>query len=344
MAIDPIRMIVQDARWLSHRYDPTYDAIHFRMTPRETHAAATFLTDKYLVEEEAPGIIRRAEAMAAIGDLHSPMHFVFHSAFCCSTLVARAFDRPGWAMSLKEPVILNDLVGWRGRGADPVQFRAVLQDSLTLLSRPFGDNEAIIVKPSNIVNGLATTMLELRPDAHALLMYAPLPDFLASIAKKGLEGRSFARTLFVQQMKDEMVQLGFDRDQLFGQTDLQIAALGWLVQMQLFGRLVAQFGLARIRTVAADALLDDPERSIGAIARLFGVSDAPALISNVAKGPAFTRHSKMGAAFDADARNREYAEATAIHADEIGKVSVWTETVARHAGIDLDPGAALLHG
>ena len=47
------------------------------------------------------------------------MHFIFHSAFCCSTVLARAFDIPGIAMGLKEPPIYNDIVGWRHRGGGP---------------------------------------------------------------------------------------------------------------------------------------------------------------------------------------------------------------------------------
>lgn len=332
----------RDPLWLPHRYDPGHDAVHFRRVDRAAHAAATFLTDQHLGADRSPRILRRAEAVAAARGAAGPLHFVFHSAFCCSTLVARAFDRPGWAMGLKEPVILNDLVGWRRRGATGAQLKAVLADALTLLARPFGPGEAVVVKPSNVVNGLAMAMMELRPDAHALLMSAPLPDFLASIAKKGLDGRLFVRELFLNQLKDGMIQLGFDQDQLFGQTDLQIAAMGWLAQAQLFQAMAARFG-PRVRTVASDALLADPRASVDAMAALFGLARAPSLIEAVASGPAFSRHSKDDTPFGREARAAEYAAATGQHADEIGKVIAWTHTVADRARIPLDPGTAL-HG
>jgi hypothetical protein len=200
----------------------------------------------------------------------------------------------------------------------------------------------VVLKPSNVTNGLAMTMMELRENAHALLLYAPLPDFLASIAKKGLDGRMFVRTLFINQLKDGLVRLGFDQDQLFEQTDLQIAAMGWLVQIQLFTAMVARFGVARVRTLNSDAFLAEPSNSVSKTARLFGLAEDPTIIDKVAGGPAFRTHSKSGADFDAQARADEYARATDAHADEIAKVLAWTRTVAERLGISLDPGASLL--
>src|SRR4051812_12161071 len=101
-----------DATWLAHRYDPGHDAFHLRAVTRETHRAVTFLTDEYLPAAADPLVLQRAAARAA-ASAPAPLHWIFHSAFCCSTLLARAVDLPGTAMGLKEPLVLNDLIGWR---------------------------------------------------------------------------------------------------------------------------------------------------------------------------------------------------------------------------------------
>ena len=62
---------------------------------------------------------------------------------------------------------------------------------------PFEGDQAALVKPSTVVNGLAAAMMRLRADAKAVVMHAPVDDFVTSIAKKGLDGRLWARELFI---------------------------------------------------------------------------------------------------------------------------------------------------
>ncbi|MDO7841577.1 hypothetical protein [Sphingomonas immobilis] len=329
-----------DARWLAHRYDPQADAVHFLPVSRADHAGATFLTDEYLPAGLTPLVVRRSEAMAAAPP-PAPLHFLFHSAYCCSTLLARAADRPGWAMGLKEPVILNDINGWRRRGGRGPDMAQVLADTLTLLARPFGAGEAVIAKPSTAVNGLAQAMLTLRPEAHAILMYAPLRTYLASIAKKGIDGRLWVRTLLNGMLDDRLIDLGFEPRDYLGQTDLQVAAVGWLAHQMLFARLVAAFP-GRVRTLDSATLLADPGGALRAMGMLFGKPLDNAAVAEMLAGPAFRTHSKSGAAFDAGDRASEHDAAARVHADEIDKVAIWAEAVAAGAGVSLTLPAALV--
>jgi hypothetical protein len=336
-----IEAAARDAAWLAHRYDPGHDAVHLLPVPRAEHRRATFLTDEYLSAGLSPLVVRRADAIAAAPPT-APVHFLFHSAFCCSTLLARALDRPGWSMGLKEPVILNDIIGWRRRGGQGPDMAAVLNDALTLLSRPFGPGEMVCVKPSTAVNALAPAILTLRGDACAVLLYAPLRTYLGSIARKGLDGRLWVRTLLAGMLDDNLVNLGFAPRDYLGQTDLQVAAVGWLAHQQLFARLVAQFGAARVRTLDSATLMADPAAALAAFAKLTGRPLDAAGLAEIAAGPAFRTHSKTGAAFDSRDRVTELERGDALHADEIDKVARWAEIVAANAGIAMDSPAPLL--
>lgn len=336
-----IEAAARDPLWLAHRYDPGHDAFHLLPVPREEHRRATFLTDDYLPAGLSPLVIRRQDGIAA-APATAPLHFIFHSAFCCSTLLTRACDRPGWAMGLKEPLILNDFIGWRRRGGQGPDMAEVLDNVLTMLARPFGPGEQVWAKPSTVANALAPAMLALRPESCAVLLYAPLRTFLGSIARKGLDGRLWARTLLTGMIDDNLVDLGFGMRDYFGQTDLQVAAAGWLGQQQLFARLVAQFGPERVRTLDSATLMAQPTATLAAMASLTRHPIDDAAIAEIAAGPAFRTHSKSGQTFDSRDREAELSRGDKLHADEIEKVAIWAEAVATAAGVSMTPPAPLL--
>jgi len=330
-----------DASWLAHRYDPVGDKVHFVHTPRDAHRGATFLTDEFLANANAPFVMDRETARHAAAKA-APIHFIFHSAYCCSTLLARAFDIEGVSMGLKEPVILNDLSGWKHRGGSPAQIARVLDTSLNLLARPFDEGEAIIVKPSNLINAFGPAMLAMRPDAHALLLYAPLRVYLGSIAKKGMWGRLWVRELFVKLARDGLVDYGFSPEEVLRQTDLQIAAIGWLAQHRLFDRLARTYGPSRVRTLNSETLLARPAESVAALSQLFGLTLDEAAITSIVAGDSFTRHSKGGEDFSRDDRIAAQRDAAIVHAEEVDKVLQWAEAVAASADQSLDLPAPLL--
>lgn len=330
-----------DPLWLAHRYDDDHDALHFLRVEREEHRNIPFLTDEYL---PARATLRQArQAALAEAAPPAPLHFIFHSAFCCSTLLLRALDVPGHAMGLSEPVLLNDMVGWRHRRRpDGRQVAALLNQSLTLLARPFGPGEAVVIKPSNLVNPLAAAMLALQPSGHALLLHAPLEAFLGSVARKAMWGRIWVRDLLVKYLREAgVMDFGLSTEEILKLTDIQVAALGWLAQHRIFHDLATRFP-ERIRTLDSDRLMSEPGAVIEAVSRHMSLGLAQERIGAIVQGPAFTRHSKSGGAFDANARQQEREQGLALHAAEISMVCQWADEVAKGAGIGLQLPRALL--
>lgn len=342
MAATPdLAAIAADATWLPNRYDESQDLIHFVRLTREQHRAVTFITDEYIPAEAPRLVLRRSDVAAAAGP-PAPLHFIFHSAYCCSTVLARAADIEGVSMGLKEPLILNDMVGWRRRGADPRQLGAILDVVLTLLAQPFSPGEKMVIKPSNVLNGIAPVLLGLRPQSRAILLHAPLPDFLRSIARKGLWGRRWVRELFIGQLRDGIVDLGLGEQHYLDLTDLQIAAAGWLAQQDVFARLVGRFGPGRVRTLDSATLMARPGEAMERLSDLFGLGLDGQAIERILAGPAFTSHSKSNAGFSAADRVAEQRDAAETHSDEVDKVAVWAEAVAAAAGLSMELEAPLL--
>jgi hypothetical protein len=323
---------------LVHRHDETNDALHLIEVDRATRQRLPFLVDAEL-GERATTIAPRAEIVAGAPD-PAPLHFLFHSAFCCSTLLANALDVAGVASTLKEPQLLADMTGWRLRGGEPRRIQTVLDQALTLLARPFEPGEAVIVKPSNVVNGLAEAMLTMRPQACAILMYAPLPAFLASIARKSMDGRLWARELLSKQLAEGMIDLGFTPRDYLRHTDLQAAAVSWLAQKALFARIAARWP-DRIRTLDSEVFVARPADTIAAAVALFDLSLERDTVTAIV-ADRFTRNAKNGAPFASDQRLRDREAGSQPHADEIAKVSIWAEAVAQAAGLPTDWPSPLL--
>lgn len=325
--------LLADPEWLAHRYVESGDAFRFARVPRADHAGAAFLTDDYIGSHPVGGDVPAADCLALPDN--GTLHFLFHSAFCGSTLLTRALDRPGAAMGLSEPVVLNDVVGFRRRGGDPRAVARIADAATRLLGRAFGSGEAVVVKPSNVINPLAALLMALRPQARALFLFAPLDTFLTSVANKGLHCRIWARELLQGYLRDGALQgLGFEPDALFLLSDLQAAALGWLAQQRLMHDLAQRNG-ERLASLDADLMLARPEEAIAAVAGHYGLALGSDAIAEIVAGRAFSRHSKSGDSYSAASRAARYAEVRAAHGEEIGMVTSWIGAVAEAAGVSL---------
>lgn len=333
--------VLRDATFLAHRYSERDDVFHFLPVSRDVHRACTFITDEYL-PKDLPYQSFTSQQIASESINTAPLHFIFHSAYCCSTLLARALDVEGTSMGLKEPVILNDIVGWRRRGALKSKWSQTLDQSLDLLSRPFGHDKAVIIKPSTICNPLAEDMMTLRPDATALLLYAPIDSFLLSIAKKNMWGRLWARKLLTGAIDDGYAIGGFSQNEWLELTDLQVAAICWLSQHALFQKLIDKFGPDKVQTLDSDTLLARPQEAITALSDHFNLQFNPNEVEDILKGPAFNSHSKSNTSYDTDARARERKAEHNKHAEEISMVAQWAVAVAQSQNIKIDIGVKLI--
>ena len=330
-----IDVIADHPDWLPHRLTANGAAVDFVHVPRALHRSITFLDDQYLGKVETRNV--PVDALARRAPPPAPAHFIFHSAFCCSTLLARAFDIDGMSMGLKEPAILNQIAAVAREKRSP---DALLAATLPWLCRPIADGEATIIKPSNVANNLIEPLLAARPDARAILLSAPLPVFLSSVAKKGMFGRIWMRRFHSLIARTPSFDPGYSATEIFEQTDLQIAAMAWLQQQAQFAAIVRRHG-PRIRTLSSETLLERKAATLAQGGALFGLPVTAALAEQIATGPAFSSHAKaIGQDYDMTVRAEEREQVDKAHGEEIGMVAHWTKVVADQFGIPMTlPGA-----
>jgi hypothetical protein len=335
--------ILADPNWLPHRVLDEGRTLQLVRLPREERRKLPFLDHRY-VPEEAP----RAElAFAEVAGAGTPAEadgcrFIFHSAFCCSTLMSRALDIEGTATTLHEPQALLDLAYLLPKSGWPDDQRLALGIVLDLLERPHEAGEKTVIKPTDFANPLIDAMLALRPQCRILLMSSALPAFLLTIVRRGREYRTWARALATIYRRHPQFDTELTAD-LMLLTDLEVAAFVWLQHQARFARLLSELPAGRVATLRAESFLAEPARAVHSAAAHFGLGLAAEQAEAIASGPVFRSHSKWPhRSFDPAARKREEAVAGFAYGAEIAAAVEWAEAVAAEAGVPLSLDAPLL--
>ena len=339
MSSPTLHDVVMNPEWVPHTYDAEGTNLTFADVPREARSELTFLSDEDFAGRFAKAAFPvpsvAAEVQAAT---RGPIHFIFHTSFCGSTLLARALDIPGASVALREPDVLINLANRLTRSDDGAN-RERLELVLKLLERPFAPDENVIVKPTNFANRLVEPLLAMRPDSRAVLLYSDVETFLRSLLKRGMFGRIFGRRMFAQVSNWSPLNLGYSAAELLQQTDVQIAALAWLKQIHHFDSIVRTFP-KRVFVCDAAKLLANPAQMIEQVQSLFGLRLIDSQVEEIASGPVFSKHSKFSDRdYDSIVRDEEHKAASETHAEELTMVVQWIEAVADQMGVPLRPGS-----
>lgn len=327
---------VQDPAWIPHFYDPQHDTLVLAQLPREKQRQLTFLDSRFVDRraESEPAPISQLPTDLITGET-GPLHFIFHTGFCCSTLLARALDIPGVSMGLKEPAVLACFAEYWSNSRRTAGALEALTVTLDLLSRPLAPGEAQIVKPSTVANHIIPQLLHARPDAKAIVLFSSLDTFLRAIARRGLEGRIFARELFHQFAPVIPLDAGASADDIVLHADLQIAAQAWLMQATFMDAIAKRFG-SRVRVLNADTFLNKPAATLTSVGAFFNLGITPEMARGITASAIFTEHAKeLGRPFDAQARRAQYEEAGEAHRLEIAMAKSWAAGVAQKCGATL---------
>lgn len=299
--------------------------VEFLYIARESLSDRGFLADRDPPQSERVTI--SWDDVKAMRPQTGALHFIFHTAFCRSTLLVRAVDAPGVAAGLSEPAIVPSMTN---AGAD---LQAIIGPIVALLSRPWRDGEAVIVKPTNHANMLLPALLRSSPQSRAILMSNPMPSFLRSVARKGLMGRNWARKLFLELQSYAGMDFGMDPRESFAMTDMQTAGLAWFLNQRFFAMLmnnqVQGVSSTRLKVLDGDKFDADRETTLAAALAHWQINTPAGLISSLSQGPVFSQHAKLGGAFSADAEQIDDKQLL----EEIDQISQWVGLIAKQAGI-----------
>lgn len=261
------------------------------------------------------------------------VNYIFHTAFCCSTLITRCLHVRGISTSFREPRVLMDVANMKRRARMPNTSEKfdgrILGSIVCALARPLHTGEHVLIKPTNAANNLLEDIARLPSTGSILLLYSPLTDFLISVIKKGEEGRAFVRRLFNVLALDPGFMFDVPPRNVIEMTDLQLASVVWHMQVENFLRVLARFPDMSIRTLDAEHFLADPRRSLVSMADFFGLSIDSETIETIVTGQIFMSDAKhRSRPYDKTIRQREREEIMLQYGEAIERVLAWSRQIA----------------
>jgi len=184
----------------------------------------------------------------------SPLAWLFHTSFCCSTLLARVLHLPPYQVVLKEPLVLRRL-GDARHARWPVE--ELTGPTVRLLARPWDPGGAVVVKPTHAALNVAADLLAATPHSRGVILTSSLDDFLVSNLKKTEETQAKVPALAERALQAGTFHARLPPGALAPPDLLAAAALQWAAQRELCVDILAGAGPQRLRFIDASALLDD---------------------------------------------------------------------------------------
>lgn len=313
-ATSSLEDVIGNADWFSDNVDFDRNTFGFVRTRREALSGESFLDSRWnrstlaRVDVPVPTVLSAAEKLP-----RPKPNFIWHTAFCCSTLIARCLDAESTNLSLKEPQILIKLAEAKRAGR---QISGAADAAFKLLAR---GREQVLIKPTNAVNNLVPEALR-ATDGRMLFLYSDCRSFLVSIAKKGEMGRIFARKLFGIFTADGHPQAGWPWQTLFELSDMQVAALVWHMQVAEFRR---SRDPARSAALNCDDFLAHPRATLEKLNGFFGLglsaSQLDAALSLLGRNAKDANES-----FSAERRAAEANDVVKMFGGELDTVVEWS--------------------
>ncbi|MEO9462713.1 MAG: hypothetical protein ABJ242_08260 [Marinomonas sp.] len=324
-----IQSYADDPLWLPHQFNAGAREVTLVKLPRSRFAQAEFLANHKASAGD--------EARISLNDFTGakveagPFHFIFHTAFCRSTLLVRALNIPGHSVGLSEPGVLANLAGQAAQSGKADG--AMIAASTAWLGRLQSDSKAVFIKPTNHANALMPAMMQANPDARAVLMSNSLHDFLSAVNRRGLLGREWARKLYLEVGRYAPLDLGLDGAAQFALSDMQVAGIAWLLQRRWMLMVMEHVGQGRFVSLDSAVFNDNRAASLAAVTKACGVPLSVADAEKAASSNVFTAHAKLGGDFQTRESEQATRSTSAIWEEEAAQVAQWIGIIAGQAGI-----------
>jgi len=309
--------------------DLDQDQAQFLRIERGVYESSAFLDHRMHLPKNAAQRERVPLQSIPVADIPKPrMGYIFHTAFCCSTLLTRCLASGGDCRALREPDVLMQMANYKRLGhpayADKSRWLVAVEKVNRLLGRHYDEREVVLVKPTNAANNLIPEIIQLPHCPPVVLLYGSLRDFLVSIAKKEQAYRTMLRRLFNVIRMDDGQSDQIEPRQLLELTDLQIAAFVWQLQIDHYLQTLGRFTNKPVCSLNFRHLLDQPRQTLAGLSAWFSLGFQAAHIEAIVTGNVFSRDAKhTGSKYSAAARKQEEEQTLQLFGRDIEDTLTW---------------------
>ena len=294
----------------------------FQITSLEELRRNTFLDNRFLQAGSEINRLELEQLAYEHWDIANKIGFLFHTSFCCSTLLARLLDFPSHSLVLKEPLVLRRLSDAELIGKHEL---ALQQTALDLLFRSVAEDFAIVVKPTHVALNIANSMLSCQPEARALLITSTLEDFLVSNIKKSTESKQKVPELVERFMSASDLPSRLPPQAFAPPTFLCGVALQWHAQQSIIHELVNGSNGHNIKIVWETDLLKLPHETLATSLQWFDWS-IPADIIEMQVTQVMKHHAKSTSrAYDPNEKKYEDNLLMNKYREDLNLALKWSE-------------------
>jgi hypothetical protein len=309
--------------WYPVAIDLRSRRVQFVRMSRHTYLTSVFLDSRtcHLGEACTVGVDDLLAAHSRAEAEVARVHYIFHTAFCCSTLLARYLELLPHVLVLKEPGVLSHVAVAEYDSQDAWLEAATL--TLALLSRTCAASQAICIKAGDCCNSMAEFALAANANATATFQMVPLRQFVLSVLKSAGR-RQWAHTRAQLAARDARRTGDLSGVTGTSLTDGQAAAFIWLVNAGLCRRLKQSIYSSRVGLLNGEQLAMRPELCLKNVIsesclNLFDID-----VSWLTESSVSHTHSKARwREFDVNTRSRELAEVDDRYGREADAAVSW---------------------
>ena len=289
--------------------------ISFVPMTRATYRASSFLDHRTQAASRESLEVPISDLLAAGAELPPPqgsVHYIFHAAFCCSTLLARYLDLIPPCFVLKEPLLLTETALVRPHAIEahndgtlpPAEWDRFFNLSVRLLNRRYAPEDVVVSKANDLCNSLGEILLARDPASKAVFLTISLKEFLLLVLKAP-DRRQWLRARLRRALKDAAIipELhGFDPSAM---TDAEGGAYLWALNEALRERMCSP-APGRVLTLPGESVADVPEEAVRAAAEHFGLPVSNGLPKSIFSDATAARHAKdTSRTYNARSRRKE---------------------------------------